>query len=98
VQAHEWKRRKVVIELDVAAPGLDAVALRAVRAEFAGVHVIRPMASGAFAAEPLARDDCRVASMAIELLVCPEQLELAVTGVIEVRWRPCAGGMARLTG
>ena len=59
VQSDQRECRKVVVELQVAAPGLHAMALRAVGAEPAGMHVVGPVASGTFGAELLAGDDAR---------------------------------------
>ena len=69
VEPHERVRRKVVIELQMPAPRLHAVTLRAVGTQVARMHVIRPVASGTLRAELLAGDYPGVADMAVQLLV-----------------------------
>jgi hypothetical protein len=96
VQTHERECRKVVIELQMTAPGFHAVALRAVGPQFASMHVIRTVASSALHAEFLAGDDCGVAGMAVQLLVRSAQFELAIACVVETRRCPGTCGMALL--
>ena len=72
-----------MVERDVLAPAFDAVTLRAVRAELAGVDVPRAVARHAIRAEFLGRDRRRVARVAAELAVRADQRELPVARVIE---------------
>jgi len=98
VQADQRKVREVVIEGDVGAPLLHAVALRAVGSESARVHVAGAVTCDAVRAELLLRNHGRVARVAVELRMPTHQLEMSVPGMVEAGRLPGIGSVALVAG
>src|SRR2546429_2555554 len=94
VQTHQREFRQVVIEAHARAPALRRVALVALLAEAAGVHIVRPMAAHALGRQLLRHHVRRVAGVAGDLLVLPGEGPRGVAGVVEARRLPFLAAVA----
>lgn len=95
MQSDEWKVRQVVIEACAGAPAFRCMALSAVVAQLAGVHVAGAMAAHAARFQVLGGNYGRMAGVAVHLLVPPLQRPLRVARVVERRRLPFFIAMAR---
>src|SRR5947207_2426248 len=94
VQTDQREFRQVVIEAHARAPALRRVALIALLAEAAGVHIVRPMAAHALGRQLLRHHVRRVAGVAGDLLVLPGEGPRGVARVVEARRLPFLAAVA----
>src|SRR6266566_2267223 len=94
VQTDQREFRQVVIEAHATAPALRRVALIALLAEAAGVHIVRPMAAHALGRQLLRPHVRRVAGVTADLLVPPGEGPRGVARVVEARRLPFLAAVA----